>query len=165
MECLLDYYFICLSEWENTFYISIRRVFGGVAKLKRNAWGSKVLTWCQTLKLCFRGHQIHISTRLGERNASIFSYSASLLNSKVIRDKHLLEKRYFLLKPTGYLLVINSLQIAAHCCWNYLRAFFYCFQICLGCYSLWYIADFVENWLIFPKMGNFAKTSTICQKL
>ena len=37
-----------------------------------NVSGSKVMTWGQTLKLNFRGHQIHISTRLDEENAMTF---------------------------------------------------------------------------------------------
>ena len=41
---LLDYYSICLSEWENNIYISIRRIFGRVAKFEHNVSGSKVLT-------------------------------------------------------------------------------------------------------------------------
>ena len=45
--CLLDYYSICLSEWENNIYISIRRIFGRVAKFEHNVSGSKVLTYAK----------------------------------------------------------------------------------------------------------------------
>ena len=53
MVCLLDSYSICLSEWENTFSMLIRRIFGRVAKFEHNVSGSKVMTWGQTLKLTF----------------------------------------------------------------------------------------------------------------
>ena len=46
--CLLDYYSICLSEWENSFQVSIQRIFGRVAKFEQNVSGSKVLTCGQT---------------------------------------------------------------------------------------------------------------------
>ena len=48
---LLDYYSICLSEWKDTFQISILRIFGRAAKFGHNASGSKVLTIGSNFKI------------------------------------------------------------------------------------------------------------------
>ena len=57
--------------------------------------GRKSWSAIKLLKLIVRGHQIYISTRVDDRNRTVFSVFRYLCWKKVIRVKHFLEKWSF----------------------------------------------------------------------
>ena len=69
-----------------------------VANFDRNVSGSEVLTWAQTLKLTFRGYQIHVWTCLDERNTMAFLDFGISSRKKGIRDKPFCGKRSIFIK-------------------------------------------------------------------
>ena len=94
---------------ENLCLISIRHVFGRVAKFGHNVSGSKVLTRGRTLKLTFRGHHIptYFDASWREKYNGVFfprylcwiaSYKRSTFPWKAV---------IFYLSPTGSLLLIR----------------------------------------------------------
>ena len=61
---------------------------------------------------------MHISTRLDKENTMTFFlvfFSSSLLDKKLHAINIFVKNGHFVLKATGSLLIINSLQITARC--------------------------------------------------
>ena len=96
-----------------------------------------------------------------EKYNGVFSFSVPLLDKKLYAIHFFREKRSFLLKPTGSLSVLNSLQIAAHHCQSYLRAFCYCFQICHRCYIFLYCRFLSKMTNFWKEKCHFPTKSTI----